>query len=43
MEKVSTLSQEHSALCEEIAANMDLQAGSLEELDGTISVLNSNL
>ena len=26
IEKVSTLSQEHSALCEEIAANMDLQA-----------------
>lgn len=43
MEKVSTLSQEHSALCEEIAANMDLQAGSLEELDSTISVLNNNL
>ena len=43
IEKVSTLSQEHSALCEEIAANMDLQAGSLEELDSTISVLNNNL
>ncbi|TGY41523.1 chemotaxis protein [Clostridium sartagoforme] len=43
MEKVSTLSQEHSALCEEIAANMDLQVGSLEELDSTISVLNNNL
>ena len=39
MEKVSTLSQEHSALCEEIAANMDLQVGSLEKLDSTISVL----
>lgn len=43
IEKVSTLSQEHSALCEEIAANMDLQVGSLEELDSTISVLNNNL
>lgn len=43
MEKVLTLSQEHSALCEEIAANMDIQAGSLEELDSTISVLNNNL
>lgn len=43
IEKVSTLSQEHSALCEEIAANMDLQAGSLEKLDSTISVLNNNL
>lgn len=41
MERVSTLSQEHSALSEEIAANMDLQTRSLEELDNTISTLKS--
>lgn len=43
IEKVSTLSQEHSALCEEIAANMDIQTTSLEKLDSTISLLNSEI
>ena len=41
MDRVATISQEHSALSEEIAANMDLQTRSLEELDTTISTLNS--
>ena len=43
VERVSTISQEHSALCEEIAANMDLQTTSLEKLDDTISSLNNQL
>lgn len=40
MSKVSDLSQEHSALCEEIAANMDIQTGNLEALDNSISSLS---
>ncbi|WP_411169910.1 methyl-accepting chemotaxis protein [Clostridium sp. MB05] len=43
IERVSTISQEHSALCEEIAANMDLQTTSLERLDDTISSLNNQI
>lgn len=40
MDKVTTISQEHSALSEEIAANMDLQNRSLEELDSNVSTIN---
>ncbi|NLZ35499.1 MAG: chemotaxis protein, partial [Clostridiales bacterium] len=40
---VSNISQEHSALCQEIAANMDLQATSLENLNNSISALNNQL
>lgn len=36
MERVSTNSEEHSALCEEIAANMDIQTSNIEEFDETI-------
>lgn len=43
MNHVSTLSQEHSALSEEIAANMDLQTGNLEDLNTTIFSLNNKL
>lgn len=43
IERVTTLSQEHSALSEEIAANMDLQTRSLENLDNTISTLNNQV
>ncbi|MDV4150034.1 methyl-accepting chemotaxis protein [Clostridium sp. AL.422] len=41
MDRVSTLSQEHSALSEEIAANMDIQTRSLEELDNGIYSINN--
>ena len=41
MDTVSTISQEHSALSEEIAANMDLQTRSLEELNINISAINN--
>lgn len=40
MDNVTTISQEHSALTEEIAANMDIQTRSLEELDSNISSIN---
>lgn len=40
MDKVTNISQEHSALSEEIAANMDIQTRSLEELDSNISTIN---
>lgn len=40
MERVTGLSQEHSALCQEIAANMDIQTRDLETLDESISSLN---
>ncbi|MDY4252108.1 MULTISPECIES: hypothetical protein [unclassified Clostridium] len=40
MYKVTTISQEHSALSEEITANMDLQNRSLEELDSNVSTIN---
>ncbi|WP_294166990.1 hypothetical protein [uncultured Clostridium sp.] len=40
MDKVTIISQEHSALSEEIAANMDLQNRSLEELDSNVSTIN---
>lgn len=40
MDKVTTISQEHSALSEEIAANMDLQTRSFEELNSNISTIN---
>lgn len=43
MERVSTISQEHSALCEEIAANMDIQANNIEVFDETIKELNNNI
>ena len=43
IDKVSTLSQEHSALSEEIAANMDLQTRNLEELNTSIYSLNNKL
>lgn len=43
MERVSTISQEHSALCEEIAANMDIQANNIEGFDETIKELNNNI
>lgn len=43
IDKVSTLSQEHSALSEEIAANMDLQTRNLEELNTSIYYLNNKL
>ena len=34
--RVSTNSEEHSALCQEIAANMDIQTTNIEEFDETI-------
>lgn len=40
MKSVSGLSQEHSALCQEIAANMDIQTGNVESLNNSISSLN---
>ena len=43
MERVSTISQEHSALCEEIAANMDIQTNNMEIFDETIKELNNNI
>ncbi len=43
MEKVTTLSQEHSAVSEEIAANMDLQTRNLEDLNNTIYSLNNQI
>jgi len=43
MERVSTISQEHSALCEEIAANMDIQTNNIEVFDETIKKLNNNI
>ena len=43
MERVSTISQEHSALCEEIAANMDIQTNNIELFDETIKELNNNI
>ncbi|MBB6713576.1 methyl-accepting chemotaxis protein [Clostridium gasigenes] len=43
MERVSTISQEHSALCQEIAANMDIQSNNIEEFDETVKNLNNTL
>lgn len=43
MERVSTISQEHSALCQEIAANMDIQTNNIEEFDETVKNLNNTL
>lgn len=43
MERVSTISQEHSALCQEIAANMDIQSNNIEEFDETVKNLNNIL
>lgn len=43
MERVSTISQEHSALCEEITANMDIQTNNIEVFDETIKELNNNI
>ena len=43
MERVSTISQEHSALCEEIAANMDIQSNNIEEFDERVNNLNNTL
>ena len=43
VQNVSSISQEHSALCKEIAANMDLQTTSLENLNSSISALKDEL
>ncbi|MBE6052886.1 MAG: chemotaxis protein [Clostridium sartagoforme] len=43
IDKVAHISQEHSALSEEIAANMDIQTRNVEELDSTILSLNNKI
>lgn len=43
MERVSTISQEHAALCEEIAANMDIQTNNIEEFDETVKSFNATI
>lgn len=43
MERVSTISQEHAALCEEIAANMDIQTSNIEEFDDRIKNFNATI
>ncbi|AYE34928.1 methyl-accepting chemotaxis protein [Clostridium septicum] len=43
MNDVSIISQEHTALCEEIAANIDIQARNVEIFDESISKLENEL
>lgn len=43
IERVSTISQEHAALCQEIAANMDIQTNNIEEFDETIKNFNATI
>jgi len=43
VETANSISQEHTALAEEIAATMDVQASSIEEFNNTLSSLSKNL
>ncbi|PRR83027.1 methyl-accepting chemotaxis protein [Clostridium vincentii] len=43
VETANSISQEHTALAEEIAATMDVQASSIEEFNDTLSSLAKNL
>lgn len=39
VEKANSISQEHTALAEEIAATMDLQTSNIEEFNSTLNSL----
>lgn len=43
VEKVNTISQEHTALAEEIASTMELQANNIDEFNSTLSKLATDI